>query len=514
MMNIAHSSARAGLIVGFPLIAVLIGLLIVDPTGIFKTQAGSFGPPVGFVLVGVLGLVPFFLTGLKRWQWGIYALIYYMPFSGLPGILLNPYVSSGATTLIKDFVFAIPAYLGFAWWYRSNAAQLTEFPREMKITLILMAIVASFVLAHMFNPQLASYLLGLIGLKVWLFYMPLYVLGYYLIDEKSQLVRMATILLGLGMIPTSFGIVQAQLVYSGNGALAYALYGSAAAEITQLFARFDEAGGTGLVRIPSLFIFPLQYSSFLLTLLAVCYGLWTGSSYSRQMRTIYALALGAIVIALTASGARAVYVLLPGFLLLALLLSGKSGHRTKAIASLLTLVPLALGAMIHFLQSTLETFLSFVSSVVEGYLGMSGDTALINQFGYAPSLTWVGMGPGMNTGPARHALGQYLGSSYVNVFFDTGIESFQGKTIVEIGVPGLIAVAALFGWLLVSSHRQIRKLKDPSLRGLGVSLFAFLVVVVAYLYKGAVLDFDPLNVFFWLFAGILLKLPALEKGSV
>jgi hypothetical protein len=32
--------------------------------------------------------------------------------------------------------------------------------------------------------------------------------------------------------------------------------------------------------------------------------------------------------------------------------------------------------------------------------------------------------------------------------------------------------------------------------------------------KGSVLDYDPLNVYFWLFAGMLVKLPQLEAAGV
>lgn len=513
MTNIPHSPARTGPIVFFFLIAVMAVYLIVNSASVFEVKTGTYGLSAGFVLIGFLIIVPIFLITFNRWQWGICALIYYMPFSGLPSILLYPYIGTGIPTLIKDIAFVIPAYLGFAWWYHKNSLQLTDFPREMKRTLFLMTCLALLVLAHIFNRQLVSYMVGLIGLKVWLFYMPLYVLGYYLITDKSQLIRLSKIFLMLGMIPAIFGIVQAQLIYMGDPGLAYALYGEAASDATQLFARFDTAGGSGLVRIPSLFTFPLQYSSFLFALLAVCYALYMGSEYFRQKRTIYALALGIITVAIITSGARSVFVLLPGFLVLALLLSGKGGQVTKSMTSLFTLIPLALGAIVFFLQSTLETFLDFALSVVTGYLSPSGDASLVNQFEYALNVTWIGMGPGMNTGQARYAVSGTDVGSYINMLYYAGVESLPGKAILEIGVPGLILVVVLFGWIIISSYRQIGKLQDPLLRGFGVSLFAFLVIVIAWLYKGAVLDYDPINVFFWLFAGVLFKLPTLEKGS-
>jgi len=512
MINTPHSPARIGPIALFLLIAVMAVYLIVNSSSVFEVQAGSFGLPAGVVLILFLIIVPTFFVTLNRWQWGITALVYYMPFSGLPSILLHPYIGTGMPTLIKDIAFVIPAYIGFASWHHNNSLKITDLPREMKIALNLMTCLALLVFAHVFNRQLVSYMVGLIGLKVWLFYMPLYVLGYYLITDKSQLIRLSKILLMLGMIPAIFGIVQAQLIYMGDPGLAYALYGTAASDMTQSFARFDSAGGVGLVRIPSLFTFVLQYSAFLLALLPVCYALYMGSEYFGQKGTVYALALGIITVALITTGVRAVYVMLPGFLVLALFLSGKGGQVKKSMTSLFTLIPLAFGSMVFLLQSSLETFLDFISSIIANYLSPAGEGALINQFEYALNLTWFGMGTGMNTGQARYFRITDV-SSYVSTASNAGVEALPGKAILEIGVPGLILVVALFGWILISSYRQIGKLQDPLLRGFGVSLFAFLVVVIAWLYKGVVLDYDPLNALFWLFAGILFKLSALEKDA-
>ena len=45
----------------------------------------------------------------------------------------------------------------------------------------------------------------------------------------------------------------------------------------------------------------------------------------------------------------------------------------------------------------------------------------------------------------------------------------------------------------------------------GIAVVAFLVWNLVYGIKGQYMDFDPINVYFWLFAGILMKLPALES---
>lgn len=119
----------------------------------------------------------------------------------------------------------------------------------------------------------------------------------------------------------------------------------------------------------------------------------------------------------------------------------------------------------------------------------------------------------MATGPARYAsvlAGESSGAGSAAI---EDIEAFYGKAVVEIGLPGLGLVAILFGWILISSYKSMRQISDGDLRGVGVGLLALLIIVGLYMVKGSFLDYDPLNVYFWLFAGILMKLPKLQKPS-
>lgn len=488
---------------------LLISILILGMAG----SIIALSQTLAIMLVALPVVMALYGAILKHWRWGIYGLIVYMPLSGLPGILLYSFIGSGLPTLIKDFVFVIPAYLGFILWYRNNQNHVHLLFPGSRTTLILMALLAGLVLAQVFNPQLENFGVGLIGLKVWLFYLPLYFLGYHLIRSKAQLVRISQVLLALGMIPVLYGVIQALLIYTGNTDLAYALYREAAAGATQSFTRFGGAGGLGLIRVPSLFTFALQYSMLLLVLLALAYALWSGGDPKRSHILWYAGVLAAVAVALITSGIRAVYVLLPSYFLLALLLDGRWNRIWKPLLVLVGLIPASVGTLVWLMGSTLTGFIDFATGIVSLYLEPGGESSLIKQFDYALRLTWWGMGTGMNTNQARYALGPDAWSSYVNIAFNAGVESFPGKAILELGVPGLIVAVALFGWLLLSGYRRLRQVRDGSLRAFGIGLLSLLILVVAYLYKGTVLDYDPLNVYFWLFAGILMKLPELGADT-
>ena len=448
---------------------------------------------------------------LKRWQKGIYALLIYMPFSGLPGILLYPIIATGWMTLIKDIFFIIPAYLGFIWWYSRTQKRLI-FSGGM-ITIIGMFFLVVLVILQCFNPNIPNPMVALIGLKVWLFYLPLFLLGYHLVNTKAHLVKLAQTILAFGIIPALYGIAQAILIYTGNRDIAYAFHGLAAEGATQMFASFEVASGAWLMRVPSLFTFPLQYSSFLLVLLSVAYGLWYGGIPKQTHRIWYFTTLAMIVVALFTSGVRAVYTLVPAFFVITLLLERKWRKIWKTLIALISLVPVGLSILVWLLGSTLRDFLNFTNDVIMLYLGTESEFGLIHQFEYAMDITWLGMGTGMNTGPARYAFwetgGKFTQSSYVNIVFDTMIESFQGKVIIELGIIGAIIVVFLLACLIITGYLKLRQVKDPTLRAIGIGLLAFIITTVIYLYKGAVLDYDPLNVCFWLFAGILMKIPEL-----
>jgi hypothetical protein len=66
---------------------------------------------------------------------------------------------------------------------------------------------------------------------------------------------------------------------------------------------------------------------------------------------------------------------------------------------------------------------------------------------------------------------------------------------------------------VVLGSRILRRLRDPGLHASAAALLAFLIVAMLYSFKTWLLDLDPVNVYFWLFAGVLTCLPALDRSS-
>jgi hypothetical protein len=90
-------------------------------------------------------------------------------------------------------------------------------------------------------------------------------------------------------------------------------------------------------------------------------------------------------------------------------------------------------------------------------------------------------------------------------------ESYWAKSVLELGIGGLVLVVIIFASILGRGLRVHRRLRDPGLRAVSAAILGLMVWAIAYNVKAQYLDFDPLNVYFWLFTGVLFKLAVLDR---
>ena len=90
------------------------------------------------------------------------------------------------------------------------------------------------------------------------------------------------------------------------------------------------------------------------------------------------------------------------------------------------------------------------------------------------------------------------------------VETYHPKVLYEIGPMGLLAVLGLYTTLIVAAYKAYRATKEPNLRGYAASMWVF-VLFISYLPYYYPLDVDPVNVYYWLAAGIALKLPDIDR---
>ena len=127
--------------------------------------------------------------------------------------------------------------------------------------------------------------------------------------------------------------------------------------------------------------------------------------------------------------------------------------------------------------------------------------------GEAVHKTWLGLGAGSDSTAARYA----FPTSELQTSVGAVQESWYVKTYLELGVFGLAIVLALLGTILYRATRVHLRIRDPRLKMVSAAILALMGWVLIYCLKAQYFDLDPINVYFWLFAGMLMSLPRLER---
>lgn len=457
------------------------------------------GSGAGMLLLGVGAFVVALAVGIVNWRWSVLALLAYIPIAGLPEIALYP--NGGPALLIKDILFVLPAYVGFAYGAWMRRRWRVGFPGAPTALLFALALL---VMVEAANPHLGNRLVGLIGIKLWLFYLPLIYLGYHFVRDRRDLNRLlGTVALG-ALVPAVVGLVEAALVYSGHSQTVYGWYGPAAKAVTQNFVAFD-VGGTGLTRLPSTFPYFVQYWQFTAAAMACAYAWWRGDPRRRRRPWGLALLLVIATAGMT-SGARGAFVFLPLLMLMIALLDRVGVVRLLALAIAATttvlVALLVLGVAFSPLADLTFSQGAKVSSLFTDALGNLG------------SFGAFGWGSGIDSGGARYA---YHNSQDAGVVFaplgGVWYEAWWLKAFIEVGAAGLAVLLLLLYRLLGPALRQHVALQDRMLRSVSAALIALLLWNLIYSFKAQYIDVDPMDVYFWLLAGVVLKLATLDGAG-
>jgi len=445
----------------------------------------------GHLAFAALLLVPLVMIILLRWQRGLYALLAYVPVAGVVSLGLSPWQGWPLLNpvLYKDWFFVVPMYLGYLGFLVLRRERLPHLPTSVTLSLLALGLV---VIAQMANPGVPNILTALIGAKVWLFYIPLYLLAYSLVTSSRDLWHLFRLLIVLAILPCAVGIAEYVLAQSlGYAATMNAIYGASAAQATQEYTSFQIGGGI-LSRIPSTFTFITQYFGFTLAMLVPCYVSWR-SDPSIRWRKFARWVLLLVTVASFLSGARAAFVFVP--LLLAFMYGLDRGFTGALRAALYICV--SLSAMLSLARMTAKGMFEHVSELFLNYAVGPAYGGLYLAITSMP----LGSGTGTNTGPARYA--------FIRPEFYLAIENYYAKAVYELGIPGLLVVLAVLAALVRLGLRNRRRLIGSPLRVPACALLAFILTMALNSFKGWLLDLDPINVYFWVFAGVLARLPAL-----
>jgi hypothetical protein len=425
---------------------------------------------------------------LLRWQRGIYGLLAFVPFAGVVSMAFHRWTPLGV--LAKDLLFILPAYIAFLGCMARRGVSLRGLP---VLPVALLFSLALLVLLQMANPGVRNLLMALIGAKVWLLYLPLMVMTFAMVESTADLYSLFRLMAVTSLIPCGIGIAEAVLVQViGYRQTMQTIYGAEAVAITQSFSQSDIGGGF-MPRIPSTFTFVTQFFGYTLSMIIPAYVVWRGDS-KPAWRQLGRVSLLAATLACLLSGARAAFVFVPIIFLLTF--GFERGARSLLVGS--AYAAMLFMATVITLGIPTEAIYRLVADLFVKYSEEVAYGGFVQAMAEAP----LGHGVGTNTVAARYALPPGLDFR--------PIENYYAKAVWELGLPGLLLVLVLFTRLPLAGYRIRGCLKNSRLKVAATGLCGYVVVIGLNNFKGTQVDLDPVNVYLWVFAGMLLKLPLLE----
>ncbi|WP_373525393.1 hormogonium polysaccharide biosynthesis protein HpsL [Nostoc sp.] len=469
-----------------------------------------------FFVVGIKAAVPGMLGILimslsyKYPRQALYAFIIYVPMGGTITYYLG---NSPILQLAKD-AFYVPALIGLWQTCRKQGLPLI-IPQGIKIPLYIVLGCSLLTLlfingGQQFNPPSVGLLekaekeiplgMGILGLKVFLGYVPLIGCAYYLIRDKRDFLFLSRLQIVLILICCVLGFIQYLLLITGVCQGTRGLEGDALFRAT-LEARCYIGGALvyspdeGVIRLPGTFVAPWQWAWFLIA--STFFAFATGFTDPSPIWRLVGLgSLVTVFINAVISGQRIALALVPICFGILLLLTGQIGNLKRFI-------PIGIGLAL-ILGIAMVTNPAVVQQRTESFTGRweasPPQDFIVQQF----EENWknvegpLGSGLGRATNSARA-----MGKTKL-------VETYYPKVLYEVGILGVLAFLGLVTTLTIIGFKTYRSIKNRNFRSYGAALWVFILFISynTYYYP---LDVDPVAVYYWFYAGVLFKLPELEK---
>lgn len=469
---------------------------------------------LGFAGMACAGAAVVVATAIN-WRTGLYFLLAWLLVEDLPRKYLG---NNMAIYFAKDFLLAVVYVSFFARWRRKDQDLKTFRPPFLAALLVFIW----FGFMQVFNPVSTSIFYGLMGMKLYFYYVPLIAVGYALIDSEAMLRRFFYFNLSLIAIIVSLGIVQSIV---GPRFLNPAVMAKDLQELSGLY-RVAPISGARVYRPTSVFVSAGRFSNLLIVGWFMVFG-FSGYLLLRRrkgrMFTLLVLALTAAGCLMCASRGVFMWTALGGvagalaFLWGAPWRQGEGLRVVRAVQRAMFGVALA---VVVLLVTYPEAFLGRIAVYSETLDPRRPTSELVSRSQDYPLAEFL---KAFNNSrwPYGNGLGTAsLGGQYISRFFmtqppESAVESGFGDLVLEMGILGLILWIVMSSAVVLSAWRVAKKLKGSPFFPLAfmITLYAFLLLfLMTFTGIQAYQDF-VLNCYLWLLVGILFRLPSLEVSA-
>ncbi len=451
---------------------------------------------------------------LRNWRAGFYLFLFWLLFEDL----VRKYMGNGAVFFFGKDILVLIVYVSFMIALGHGREKTFRPPFLFFFSLFFWLGVL-----QIFNPHSPHILYGLLGIKVYFYYVPLLFVGYALIRNDADLRKFLLINAVLAGVIGMLGIAQAIL---GNTFLNPAKLDPNLADLGSL-SKMTPLSNQMFSLPDSVFVSSGRYALYIVMIMilllgAAAYFLLSGS---RQRKLIFAV-IGVLAGAALLSGSRTAVVgsgvsaavLFVGFLWGAKWRQEQSYRLTRAIRRSIIVGALGLGVLVLLFPAAAGSRVAFYTETLNpdssAYAGenRAWDYPIANLEIAFQRPNWV-TGNGIGTA----SLGmQYVARALGQAQPELWVEEGYGILIVEMGIIAPFLWILWTAALLYYSWKVVRRLKGTRLLPIAIAIFwyaFFLLYPLTYVGLSPFQNFIC-NAYLWLLVGILFRLPDLLENSV
>jgi hypothetical protein len=494
---------------------VILGFVVLFVAGAYLAAgyviAGDMAG-LAFVALAFVGCA-IVIAILKDWRKGLYFFLAWLLYEDFARKYLG---NNMAIYFAKDFLLLV-VYLSFLAAYRRR--QVAGFRPPFLVPLLLLV---WFGAIQIFNPASTHIVYGLLGFKLFFYYVPLVFVGYALLNSEADLRRFFLVNMILATVIVSLGIAQAILGHTFLNPV------NLADEIRELSTSYRVApiSGAILYRPNSVFVSTGRFGNFLLVTWLLVFG-FSGYLLLRQKRDrAFAFALVALTAAAIAlCSSRGLVLWSAGSALVgALAFIWGAPWRQREVVRVLRTVQraaagIALGIVLLFFLFP-EALLSRVAFYTETLSPSSSASELEHRSWTYPLTNFLGAFT-YERWPYGYGIGTTsLGTQYVAKFFHAkppvaGVESGFGALVVEMGIAGLVLWLVMSFAIVFSAWRVVKRLRGSPCFPIAFVIFWYAGLLLLPMTFAGMQPYEDfvLNAYLWLLLGILFRLPTLTAST-
>jgi hypothetical protein len=450
---------------------------------------------------------------LNNWRNGVYFFLSWLLFEDFARKFLG---NNMVIYFLKDFL-ALVVLISFIAAYRRK--QEAGFRPPFMVPLL---IFIWFGAMQIFNPASTHIVYGLMGFKLFFYYVPFLFVGYALLNSERELRRFFIVNIALSLIIIGLGTAQSIL---GSKFLNPEVPSDDLRQLSTLY-RVAPLSGAFAYRPTSVFVSAGRYMNFIMLAWLIVLG-FSGYLLLRRKQGRTLAFLGIAVIAsgayLTASRGTFMWSIINALITSLAFIWGAPWRQGEALRVFRTIQRASLGIGLGMVL----VFMAYPEAITTR-LAIYEETLLPNSS--ASELAYRGW-----TYPVQNFLAAFdydrwiwgygigttaLGGQYVARFFHTrppvsGVESGWGTLVVEMGIGGLALWAVMTLSVLFSAWRIVRRLKGSPWFPVAFVIFWYAFMIFIPLTYGGMQAYEDflLNSYLWLTLGLLFRLPTIALSS-